>query len=73
MLHSGIQKQIKKLARHEKNKLSGIENNAQVNNISNSNATELTSGLTTNLHNHNNFYYTKTEIDNYLINGGIIF
>lgn len=57
----------------EKNKLSGIENNAQVNNISNSNATELTSGLTTNLHNHNNLYYTKTEIDNYIINGGLIF
>lgn len=57
----------------EKDKLTNIENNAQVNNISNSYANELTSGLTTNLHNHNNFYYTKTEIDNYLINGGIIF
>lgn len=52
----------------EKTKLSGIESGAQVNNISNTNATDLTDGGTTTLHNHDDKYsqlghtHTKSEV-----------
>ena len=45
-------------------KVAGIEDGAEVNNISNANAWELTTGSDTTLHNHNGLYYTETEIDN---------
>lgn len=52
----------------EKSKLSGIEVGAEVNNISDTNATDLTDGGETNLHNHDSRYYTETEVDTFLNN-----
>lgn len=50
----------------EKNKLDGIEPLAEVNNISDTNATDLTDGGDTSLHIHDSRYYTETETDNLL-------
>ena len=47
----------------EQSKLSGIEALAEVNNISDVNATDLTDGGDTTLHIHDTRYYTETEID----------
>lgn len=47
----------------EKNKLSGIEAGAEVNNISDVNATDLTDGWDTTLHTHDSRYYTESETD----------
>lgn len=47
----------------EKTKLSGIEEGAEVNNISDVNATDLTDGGETTLHIHDGRYYTKDDID----------
>jgi hypothetical protein len=44
-------------------KLAGIEAGAEVNNISDTNATDLTDGGDTTLHNHDSRYYTETEIN----------
>lgn len=40
-----------------------VENGAEVNNISDTNATDLTDGGDTTLHTHDSRYYTETEID----------
>lgn len=45
----------------DKTKLDGIEANAEVNNISDVNATDLTDGSDTTLHTHDGRYYTETE------------
>lgn len=45
------------------NKLAGIEDGAEVNNISDSNASSLTGGDDTNLHHHDSRYYTESEVD----------
>lgn len=50
----------------EKSKLAGIESNAEVNNISDANATDLTDGNDTTLHTHDSRYYTETEVDNFI-------
>lgn len=50
----------------EKTKLSGIESGAEVNNISDANATDLTDGGGTTLHHHDSRYYTETESDSLL-------
>ena len=47
----------------EKTKLAGIEAGAEVNNISDANATDLTDGGDTALHTHDSRYYTESEID----------
>lgn len=47
----------------ERTKLAGIEAGAEVNNISDANATALTDGSSITLHNHDGRYYSKTEID----------
>lgn len=52
----------------EKSKLAGIENGAEVNNISDVNATDLTDGGNTTLHHHDSRYYTETETDSFLSN-----
>ncbi len=52
----------------EKTKLSGIEAGAEINNISDVNATDLTDGGETSLHIHDNRYYTETETDSLLNN-----
>ena len=52
----------------EKTKLSGIEAGAEVNNISDVNATDLTDGGDTSLHIHDNRYYTEIETDSLLNN-----
>jgi hypothetical protein len=50
----------------EKSKLSGIETGAEVNNISDVNATDLTDGGDTTLHKHDGMYYTESEVDTLL-------
>jgi hypothetical protein len=50
----------------EKQKLAGIEAGAEVNNISDANATDLTDGGETTLHTHDGRYYTETETDTLL-------
>lgn len=50
----------------EKTKLASIETGAEVNNISDINATDLTDGGDTILHTHDSRYYTETEIDTLL-------
>lgn len=52
----------------EKNKLAWIEVGAEVNNISDINATDLTDGWDTSLHNHDNRYYTETEVNSLISN-----
>ena len=47
----------------DETKLDGIEAGSEVNNISDVNALDLTDGGETNLHIHDNRYYTETEID----------
>lgn len=47
----------------DETKLDGIEAGAEVNNISDLNATDLTDGGDTTLHTHDDRYYTETEID----------
>jgi hypothetical protein len=47
-------------------KLAGIESGAEVNNISDTNATDLTDGGETTLHIHDGRYYTETEVNNLL-------
>lgn len=47
----------------EKNKLAWIEEWAEVNNITDTQAYNLTAGLNTSLHSHNNMYYTENEVD----------
>lgn len=47
-------------------KLGGIEAGAEVNNISDTNATDLTDGGETTLHIHDGRYYTETETNNLL-------
>lgn len=44
-------------------KLAGIEAGAEVNNISDANATDLTDGGDTTLHTHDDRYYTESETD----------
>lgn len=48
----------------EQTKLAGIETGAEVNNISDVNATDLTDGGETTLHIHDSRYYTETELNN---------
>lgn len=48
----------------DKLKLDGIEDGAEVNNISDANAIDLTDGGDTSLHNHDSRYYTEIEADN---------
>lgn len=43
-----------------------VQDGAQVNNISDTNATDLTDGGDTTLHTHDSRYYTETEIDTFL-------
>jgi hypothetical protein len=50
----------------QETKLSGIESGAEVNNISDANATDLTDGGDTTLHTHDGRYYTESEIDTLL-------
>ena len=50
----------------EKNKLAWIEAWAEVNNISDVNATDLTDWWDTTLHTHNWIYYTETEVNSLL-------
>ena len=50
----------------EKTKLAGIQAGAQVNNISDVNATDLTDGGDTTLHTHDSRYYTETEVNTLL-------
>jgi len=50
----------------EKSKLAGVETGAQVNNISDVNATDLTDGGDTNLHIHDSRYYTEGEVNTLL-------
>ncbi len=50
----------------EKSKLSGIEAGAEVNNILDTNATDLTDGGDTTLHHHDSRYYTEIEVDGFL-------
>lgn len=50
----------------EKSKLAGIEAGAEVNNISDTNATDLTDGGETTLHKHDSRYYTESEVDSFL-------
>ncbi len=52
----------------EKVKLTGIEELAEVNNISDVNATDLTDGGETTLHTHDSRYYTETEVNTLLNN-----
>lgn len=47
-------------------KLAGIEAGAEVNNISDVNATDLTDGGNTTLHIHDSRYYTESEVDTLL-------
>jgi len=47
-------------------KLDGIEAGAEVNNISDTNATDLTDGGDTTLHTHDSRYYTESEVDTFL-------
>jgi hypothetical protein len=47
----------------ERNKLATIETGAEANNISDSDALELTDGGDTTLHRHNTLYYTKAQVD----------
>jgi hypothetical protein len=47
-------------------KLAGIESGAEVNNISDTNATDLTDGGETTLHIHDSRYYTESEVDTFL-------
>ena len=47
----------------EKIKLAGIEELAEVNNISDANAIDLTDGNDTTLHTHDGRYYTETEVN----------
>lgn len=47
----------------DETKLDGIEAGAEVNNISDVNATDLTDGGDTTLHRHDGRYYTETETD----------
>lgn len=47
-------------------KLAGIEAGAEVNNISDTDATDLTDGGNTTLHNHDSRYYTESETDTLL-------
>jgi hypothetical protein len=49
-----------------KTKLDGIEAGAEVNNISDTNVTDLTDGTDTTLHTHDGRYYTETEVDSLL-------
>lgn len=50
----------------DKDKLDGIEIGAEVNNVSDVNATDLTDGGETNLHIHDSRYYTEVETDIFL-------
>lgn len=52
----------------EKNKLAWIEPGAEVNNISDVNAADLTDWGDTTLHNHNSTYYTKWEVNSLVSN-----
>jgi hypothetical protein len=47
----------------DETKLDGIEAGAEVNNISDGNASALTGGSNTTLHTHDGRYYTETEMD----------
>lgn len=49
-----------------KTKLDGIETGAEVNNISDTDANDLTDGGTTTLHNHDSRYYTESEVNSLL-------
>lgn len=53
----------KQYSQTEKTKLAGIEALAEVNNISDVDATDLTGGGSTTLHLHDGRYYTETETD----------
>lgn len=52
---------FKKMTTAERTKLTGIEAGAQVNNISNANATDLTDGGDCGAHHHDGRYYTKSQ------------
>lgn len=56
----------KQFSATEKSKLAGIEAGAEVNNISDVNATDLTDGGETTLHIHDGRYYTETETNSLL-------
>lgn len=56
----------KQYSQADKSKLAGIEAGAEVNNISDANATDLTDGNDTTLHKHDDRYYTETEINTLL-------
>lgn len=56
----------KQYSQTEKTKLAGIEAGAEVNNISDANATDLTDGGDTTLHTHDSRYYTETETNTLL-------
>jgi len=43
-----------------------VEDGAEVNNISDANATDLTDGGDTTLHTHDGRYYTESEVDTLL-------
>lgn len=58
----------KQYSQTEKTKLAGIETGAEVNNISDVNATDLTDGGDTSLHIHDSRYYTETETNTLLSN-----
>ena len=51
----------------ERTKLAGVQPWAQVNNISNLDATDLTDGGESTLHIHDNRYYTETEVNSFLV------
>ena len=51
----------------DESKLDGIQSGAQVNNISDINAADLTDGSDTSLHTHDLRYYTETETDTFLL------
>ena len=50
----------------QESKLDGIEALAEVNNISDVNATDLTDGGETTLHIHDGRYYTESEVNSLL-------
>jgi len=58
----------KQYSQTEKTKLAGIEELAEVNNISDANAIDLTDGNDTTLHTHDGRYYTESEVNTIISN-----